>query len=34
VQGLAARMESFNEEAYKVLSEKFSPSLAKRAVGG
>jgi len=33
VQGLVARMEGFNEEAYRVLSEKFSPSLAKRAVG-
>ena len=34
VQGLVARMESFNDEAYRILSDKFSPSLAKRAIGG
>ena len=34
LETLVARMQDFNDQAYRVLSDKFGPSLARRAVGG
>ena len=33
LQSLGRRLEEFNAQAYRNLSEKFNPSLAERAVG-